>query len=77
MTTIILRKDTESGANGIHQMTTQPGNVILRGLHGEQGCRFTCSNDFETIRGAKSVQITYDANHGSRHETIQVSSVQP
>lgn len=76
MATITLVQAARTTASGIHLMTAQPMNVNLNGLAGG-AIQFTCTNALAAINGASSVQITYDANHGSAHETLQVSSVQP
>jgi hypothetical protein len=76
MATITLVQAAKATAAGIHLMTAQPMNVNLTGLAGG-AIQFTCTNALAAIQGAKTVQITYDANHGGGHETLQVSSVQP
>ena len=36
---------------------------------------FLCTNSVTALAGAREVEITYNANYGSGHQTIQVSSV--
>lgn len=74
MTTITLVQAAQHGASAIHLMTAQPMNVNLAGLAGG-AIQFQCTNVLAAIQGAREVQITYDANHGAGHETIQVSTV--
>nr|WP_315222990.1 hypothetical protein [uncultured Duganella sp.] len=74
MTTITLIQAAAHDATGIHLMTARPMNVNLNNLQGG-AIQFQCSNPLATIAGAKEVEITYNAAHGGRHETIQVSSV--
>lgn len=74
MTTITLVQAAKHMAKGIALMTAQPMNVNLTNLDGGP-IAFTCSNPLAGIKAAKSVLITYDAAHGSGHETLQVSSV--
>lgn len=74
MATITLVQSADHDANSIHLMTARPMNVDLTDLAGG-AIQFQCSNLLTTIRGATSVDITYDAAHGSGHQTIQVSSV--
>lgn len=75
MTTITLVQAAKHEASKIHAMTAQPMNVQLQGLTGG-AIQFGCSNPLQAIRGAKKVQITYDATiPGNPHETIQISSV--
>lgn len=74
MTTITLVQAARHAADGIALMTAQPMNVNLKNLDGG-AIAFTCSNPLSEIKAATSVLITYDAAHGSGHETVQVSSV--
>ncbi len=76
MTTVTLIQNADHGANDIHTMTALPMNVTLTGLQG-QGATFTCTNAFAAIRGAKAVDITYNAPINPSHQSVQVSSVQP
>lgn len=76
MTTVTLVQAAKHTADAIHLMTAKPMNVDLTGLSGG-AVQFRCTNVLATIQNAKEVLITYDASHGSGHETIQVSSVQP
>ena len=74
MTTVTLIHAAACTADGIHLMTARPMNVDLTNLGGG-AVQFRCSNPLADIAGAKEVEITYDAAHGSGHQTIQVSSV--
>ena len=74
MATITLVQAAEDVAASIHLMTAQPMGVNLNGLAGG-AVQFNCTNAFAAVQGATSVDITYDANRGGRHQTIQVSSV--
>ena len=74
MTTITLVQTAGQDASGIHLMTAMPMNVNLNDLAGG-AIQFQCTNQLAAIKGAKEVKITYDANHGGGHLTIQVSSV--
>lgn len=74
MTTITLVQAAAHDANAIHTMTAQPMNVNLTNLTGG-AIQFQCANALATIQMAQTVDITYDAAHGSGHQTIQISSV--
>jgi hypothetical protein len=74
MATVTLVQAARCAANGIHLMTAQPMNINLTALAGG-AIQFPCTNALVTIQGARTVDIIYDAAHGSGHETIQVSSV--
>ena len=76
MTTVTLVQAAGHDANGIHTMTAQPMGVNLVGLNGG-AIQFGCTNAYGNIAAAKTVVITYNANVGGGHETIQVSSVIP
>ncbi|NHF59978.1 hypothetical protein FK220_011540 [Flavobacteriaceae bacterium TP-CH-4] len=76
MATITLIQAAAHTADHIHLMTAQPMNVDLTGLQGG-AVQFRCTNAFAAIKGAKQVQITYDAGVGSHHQNIAVSSVLP
>jgi hypothetical protein len=74
MATVTLVQAAQYAADGIHLMTAQPMHVDLTNLAGG-AIQFTCSNPLPNIQAATSVDITYDAAHGSGQQTIQVSSV--
>jgi hypothetical protein len=74
MPTITLVQAASYKADAIRLMTAKPMNVDLTGLQGG-AIQFQCTNPPAAVSGAKEVEITYDDAHGSRHETIQVSSV--
>ena len=74
MATVTLVQAATHSADGIHLMTAQPMQVDLTNLEGG-AIQFRCTNPLPTIQGATSVDIIYDAAHGSGHENIQVSSV--
>ena len=76
MATVTLVQAAAHDATAIHLMTAQPMNVNLTGLTGG-AIQFQCTNPLAAIANAREVDITYDAAHGSGHETIQVSSVMP
>lgn len=74
MTTITLVQAAAHDAGNINLMTAQPMGVNLVGLAGG-AIQFQCANNINTIRGARTVDITYNGNVGGGHETIQVGSV--
>jgi len=74
MTTIALKQAASCSASGIHLMTAQPMNDNLINLAGGT-IQFTRDNPLADIANATFVDITYDAAHGGRHETLAVSSV--
>ncbi|GLQ91676.1 hypothetical protein [Dyella acidisoli] len=77
MTTITLMNNIRQEPSKIHAMTALPMGVRLKGLSGGP-TQFKCSNPLDDLKGAKSVQITYDATvRGDPHESVQVSSVMP
>ncbi|MBK6748124.1 hypothetical protein [Ottowia sp.] len=75
MTTVTLIQAAAHDVQKILTMTAQPMNVVLTNITGG-AIQFQCSNPKNTISGAKTVDIIYDANvRGNPHQTIQVSSV--
>jgi hypothetical protein len=74
MTTITLVQAAEYAADHIHLMTAQPMGVDLTGLAGG-AIQFSCTNALPAVRGATSVDITFEGDMPVLHETIQVSNV--
>ncbi|GLT21866.1 hypothetical protein GCM10007933_13200 [Zoogloea oryzae] len=82
MTTITLIQAAKCGAEGIAQMTArvpdkktgEVRNLQLSDLKNGP-LAFLCTNSVTALAGAREVEITYNANYGSGHQTIQVSSV--
>lgn len=74
MSTITLVQAAAHVAANIHLMTAMPMNVDLTNLSGG-AIQFTCANPLATIKGARSVLITYDGSCPQPTEEIQVGSV--
>ena len=81
MPTVTLMQHAKCNADGIIQMTARVPdaagglrNVPLANPSGGP-IAFKCTNPLAALSGAREVEITYDANHGSSHETLKVSSV--
>ncbi|MHA4871739.1 hypothetical protein ACXZ1M_29005 [Duganella sp. PWIR1] len=74
MTTITLKHAASYDANGIHLMTARPQNINIANLNGG-AIQFSCSNPLAALQGATSVDITYDAAHGSGHQNVPIGSI--
>lgn len=82
MPTVTLIQAATCDASGIIQMTAKVPDKATGALRNVQLANpsggplaFNCTNPLAALAGAREVEITYDAGHGSGHQTIQVSSV--